>query len=278
MTNYEYGYICLFSVFPFTVWVAHKTGFWHKIEYFKSEYALDFLSLSNLQSWCKKSKYLRNIFFLQQSSLDKKMSINRQRKTPVETKHEETQQSAVDMAEILGDAFIHYLDQKRALTHPNEIENKVAQPKSPSKNSDAAGQSRSDLPNHLPDNVVPLFADVEIEKVGGNSTNNNVDDFTGAVHIDGEQFQLSEEETQIIKDSYRAALNGPSNPRERMFRDFLEQFYTVTFEKGVAHLVVELSNLRIEARKLLLIETDYGKQYEWVNDELRQKPNRPNSD
>lgn len=192
--------------------------------------------------------------------------------------HEETQQSAVDMAEILGDAFIHYLDQKRALTHPNEIENKVAQPKLSSKNSDAAGQSRSDLPNHLPDNVVPLFADVEIENVGSNSTNNNVDDFTGAVHIDGEQFQLSEEETQIIKDSYRAALNGPSNPRERMFRDFLEQFYTVTFEKGVAHLVVELSNLRIEARKLLLIETDYGKQYEWLNDELRQKPNRPNSD
>lgn len=278
MTNYEYGYICLFSVFPFTVWIAHITGFWHKIEYFKSEYALDFLSLSNLQSWCKKSKYLRNIFFLQPSSLEREMPISQQRKTPLETKYEETQQSAVDMAQILGDAFIHYLDQKRALTHSSETENKVAQPKLAAKNATTADEGSSDFPNHLPHNVVPLFADAEIEEVSRHSTNNNVDDFTGAVHIGGEQFQLSEEETQIIKDSYRAALNGPSNPRERMFRDFLEQFYTVTFEKGVAHLVIELSNLRIEARKLLLIETDYGKQYEWVNDELRQKPNQPDND
>lgn len=214
------------------------------------------------------------------SFIDTRLTDNKntEPKEPLSTSHETTQQSAVDMAQILGDAFIHYLDQKRALTHFNETENKVAQPKLAAKNATTADEGSSDFPNHLPHNVVPLFADAEIEEVSRHSTNNNVDDFTGAVHIGGEQFQLSEEETQIIKDSYRAALNGPSNPRERMFRDFLEQFYTVTFEKGVAHLVIELSNLRIEARKLLLIETDYGKQYEWVNDELRQKPNQPDND
>lgn len=288
MTN-DYGLFCVFGVLPLLLWAAYITRYWQAQSNFYQYYPLDFLSFSNFINWLfsDTSEQENNALFQPNTVLEQRSKPTAeevaQRSNPQsesDVSSAKKQQSVNDMAEMLGDVFIEYLKENKALSGL-KAENADAR----SHSTNAAHNTQT---SELPNNVVPLFADNandhhsehtaddhNADYIGERKTDNNVDDFTGEVNINGESYYLSEEETQIIKDSYRAALNAPSNSRERMYRDFIENFYGASFNEGVAKLIVRLSELRIEAKKLLVIETSYGSQYHLVDDELRRKPTPP---
>lgn len=278
MTN-DYGLFCVFGVLPLLLWAAYITRYWQAQNNFYQYYPLDFLSFSNFINWLfsDTSEHENNVLFQPNTVLEQRLKptveevaqrSNQQNKA--DANNDKKQQSVNDMAELLGDAFIEYIERNKTLS---KTATKTSQHGASDK-AEPTTQARK-----FPDNVVPLFDDASGdhngELAGENTertTNNNVDDFNGQINIAGECFELSEEETELLKESYREALNMPSTPRERMYRDFLENFYGVSFDEGVSKLIVQLAELRLDAKKLLLIETSYGGQYQLVNDELCRKP------
>lgn len=277
----EYSEFCLFGVLPLLIGASYVTRYWQPESNFVSKYFFDFISVSNLANWLfgdakqsKQSATLESQFLMAEhiTPSDQELTQRRENAEPTQHSPEAKKQASEEMAVLLGEAFNDYMESKRELAKKGR---RVTGQPSPQP-EDATPTAEHQTTQPPTDNVVPLFDDMDINDIGNTTLNNNVDDFTGLIEVDGEQYQLSEEETQMIKDSYRAALNTPSNARERMYRDFLERFYQINFDKGVAHLVIELSALRIEARNLLIIETNYGNQYRIENDELQIKA--PQSD
>lgn len=129
----------------------------------------------------------------------------------------------------------------------------------------------------LPDNVIPLAEHREAPEELPEPYKHLI----GAKQIslsskNGERYVLTEEETALFKESIREGYNMPSNPREHQFREFIESFYftDIDFSGDLSKLAYSLASMRYDAMNLLIIETDFGTQYENINYQLREKPSK----
>lgn len=269
----DYGLLCVWGVLPLLLASSYVTRYWQPENNFYETYIFDRFTVANFMLWLQSYRNMPE----ESASLGAENLPTEH--IPVEAhpenKAEQLQQTINEASTALGDAFIDYLHKSnfpRAFSEPSDFVEEFTQ------HGIAAEDNELIRFDELPDNVIPLYKDFEIGYLrNAKPAPASIERFTGEIFIDGESHQLDEASTKMVKDSFLLAMNQPSTTRERMYRDFIISFHKISYDKGIADLTVQLTNLHYDAKRLLVIETSYGPQYYWQDGQFKEQTTTPES-